>query len=177
MSAPSVETSFRAESLQRLHVSVWSAAPTGDDVARLESEVEAIVSRYGSASILLVVEPTSPVAGEEARTRAVKMLRKLGTNVDSVALVVEGTGFWAAAVRSMFSGLALILRPSFEWRLFATVEPATLWQGRYLAHASSTVGRVEVLAAVDRLRNPTPPSSRTRTPAPSDLAAKRRRAS
>ncbi len=137
---PAVGMSFASASVGMLHVSSWWGAANPRDVERLDLELEEIAEQQGRVAVLLVVRSSAPLAGDETRKRAISMLQKLGDRVDSVAIVVEGKGFWAGAVRSMFSGLAFAFRPGFPWKIFATAGPALLWQGPrvFLKHGPET---------------------------------------
>ena len=123
---------FCSSQFSSLHISLWRGETDEHDVGRLHEEVRELLNDHDSVSLLLIVDASAPLVGDPARKRAVEMLRELGARITSIAIVTEGTGFWAGAVRSMFVGLAMILRPPFAWRMFSTLGPATTWQRPYL---------------------------------------------
>lgn len=122
------QRNFESEAVSTLHVSVWHGEATTLDMDEFDAELMDVVHRHGAVSILLIVEPSCPLAGDVARKRAVAMLDALGDAVESVAVVVEGTGFWAGAMRSVFNGLSLALRPRFPWKTFNFPSDALAWQ-------------------------------------------------
>lgn len=115
----------------------------------LDQQMGSLVRRFGKASMLLVIEPGAPLASEEVRRSALAMLRELGPRVATVAIVLEGGGFWAGAVRSVFNGLALALRPKFEWRVFADCASALSWQ---LHSTEAGVPGAAVIEMISNLR-------------------------
>jgi hypothetical protein len=73
------------------------------------------------------------------------------------AVVVEGTGFKAAAVRAVVAGLRLVTRTSFPRRAFDTVGPASQWiYGDLLQSATAPRDVVEMEAFVAKLRGAIP---------------------
>ena len=77
------------------------------------------------------------------------MVRELGVKIDAVAVVIEGDGFWKAAVRGMFSGIALIAQPPMPWKIFSNVELAAQWLSKHGTASSGTLCHV-----VQTLREP-----------------------
>ena len=115
-----------------LHASVWHAGADLESVRALGAELDDLAERKGQISVFMLVRERVPIAGHEARREAASTLRRLGSKVRSVAAVVEGAGARAAAIRSVFVGVALLVRPDFDWKMFATAQPALAWQRRYL---------------------------------------------
>jgi len=127
-----VRRGFRSQTYGTLHVSVWAHGAEALDVEDLENDLLAISSRMGSVAVLMVVQASSPIASVGAQSRAVAMIRGLGSTLRAVCIVIEGAGVQTAAVRSVFVALATILRPRFRWKTFATTEPAILWLAPFL---------------------------------------------
>jgi hypothetical protein len=148
--APSVEM----DTLPPFHVSVWAAPAAVEDVARIEREIDAILDVCPRVGLLLVIEDGVSVSPEPSRRRAIEMLRRRAAHVAGVAICVGSEGFLGSAVRSMFVGLGLLLRPRYPWRLFAEPRRALEWlckqAGADVAFAQKLDARVTDLRA--RLR-------------------------
>lgn len=63
------------------------------------------------------------------RDELAKVLRGVSTSVACSALVFEGGGFRAAAVRAITTTINQVARQPFPHRVFATVDEASLWMG------------------------------------------------
>ncbi|MEZ4225592.1 MAG: hypothetical protein R3B13_31860 [Polyangiaceae bacterium] len=150
---------FASSTLGDLHISLWNGDATVNDVADLHQELDALAETAPRFSILLVVTATAPVAGHAARKRAAEMLARHAERVASVAIVLEGTGFWAASIRSVFTSIAFLLRPPFAWRVFSSAESASMWQLPHLEHRD----RRAVADVLNALRAELNPLPRTRS--------------
>ena len=144
---PANATSYTWTTVGSAHVSLWPGGVSLRAIERLEEQLLDRVGATGQVDALLVVWP-GELPDAAARSRTLEMLRTLGARLNSVAIVVEGRGFRASATRSMFTGLALVLRPGFEWSFFATTEVAAEWQCSRVQQASSAA----LVASVDGLK-------------------------
>lgn len=112
-----------------LHVS--ARTPT---IARLKEvmKLQDRMAALGHATASLsVVEPTavSPQSKEERDVTTQMMLR---SPVRAAAIVVEGSGFRAAAARTVIAGFFLLKRP-YPYRVFATADEGARWVVAMLA--------------------------------------------
>ncbi len=103
---------------------------------------------------IAVVEEHSPLPPAEVRNRiAQDVLLASGWKIS--ALVYEGSGFRAAAVRGVILGIGLLAKPPFPHRSFATVGSAAEWiadrAGELGANNLSATG---ICSAMEHLREP-----------------------
>lgn len=110
--------------------------------------IEHVATHYpGEAAILCVIEPTSEPPPQELREAAAQLLTRLGPQLRCVAFVIEGSGFRAAMIRGVLSGIEFLRRSTYPTRYFAEVGRAAAWV------ASETGRQTMVLAdAAQRLR-------------------------
>ena len=87
---------------------------------------------------------------EDARTVFVDAMRKFGDKCAATAVVSEGTGFFAALVRSVVTGIAFVARPPFPIDTFATVDDAAIWLATRVPGSSAAA----IVEAVRALRLP-----------------------
>jgi hypothetical protein len=78
------------------------------------------------ALLFIVADSSSPPAGP-ARTAAEQMFAALQPNICAIAGVLEGTGFVAAAKRSVFTYATSRMIARAAVKTFADVDPATGW--------------------------------------------------
>ncbi len=133
------------------HVSLWHEAASREDVERLWREVAELMHRgTDNICLLLVVEKKSTTLSPAlARDTAVAMVRDLAERIGAIAVVTEGEGIRPVTVRALFTGLSLILRPGFPWKMFAELDTATEWLTTGHARCSAPQLR-ETVAALRR---------------------------
>lgn len=107
---------------------VWKRATTLAGIEKLSSVYKEQAVRYPDGIYLLtIVEPTAPLPPPEAREALAIFLRSGGGRTRLSAVVHEGNGFRAAAVRSVVTGLAMLVRLPYPHEIFATVDQAARW--------------------------------------------------
>ena len=136
---------FSSRVVESVHLSYWHDAATDSGVQQLQSELERLIEQQPRISVVLVVPNGTPLSGDAARKSAVEMLDRLGTSIQRVGIAIEGGGFFVAAIRMMFSGIALLARPRFEWRIFRSREELGPWLVD--ADACSTLQQVSTALA------------------------------
>jgi hypothetical protein len=77
----------------------------------------------GFSSIHVIAQGT-PLPERDARTALRSLTTKYAKNVACVCHVVEGTGFWASALRSFLTGFHFGPREPFELHICATLQMA-----------------------------------------------------
>jgi len=145
---------YRSRPVGALHISVWQHAADGPDVQSLHAEVARLAGEVGNpVGALLVVEPGVPLSTPAARDAAMVMVKDLGERLAAIGLVIEGSGFGAAAVRGMFTGIGLVARPGFPWKMFAEADTATAWMiDRVAEGGASPPPIVASLRSIEHLR-------------------------
>ena len=99
-------------------------------VIAVQNVYDRYAKEYPSGLCLLtVVERGAPMPPSDVRLALAKFLESGAGYVKMSAVVHEGAGFSAAAVRSVVTGLALLTRLPFPHRVFASVEDAVSWFG------------------------------------------------
>ncbi len=127
--APTVEPSPRSTIAGNVHMSVWTRAATVEDIARVDAELATMSPVDGKVVMLLVVPQGVPLSPMSAQRRARQMLVAHRDKIGAVAIVLRGTGMWAAAVRAMFQGIAMLQADVPPWRVFLDAESALTWLG------------------------------------------------
>lgn len=111
--------------------------------------MEYVTERHpGEAAILCVIEPTSEPPPQALRQAASALLSELGPKLRCVAYVIEGSGFRAAMIRGVLSGIELVRRSSYPARYFATVAQAAAWVA-----VTTNSGSLQLAEAAQQLRD------------------------
>ena len=109
---------------------VWKKETTVAGMQAYTQVYREVSLRYPSGIYLLtVVEEDAPMPPFEAREAVAVFLRNGAGRIRMSAVVHEGAGFRAAAVRSVVTGISMLSKAPFPHRIFATVEQASKWLG------------------------------------------------
>jgi hypothetical protein len=90
----------------------------------------------GGVFLLTVVEQSAPMPPPEVRKALASFLESGANRTILSAVVHEGAGFRAAAVRSVVTGLAMLTRLPYPHKVFGTIGEAVEWY-----RANSVVAR------------------------------------
>ena len=135
-----------------LFMVVWRHETTLAAVADLAPLVTQFAARHPRFALLVVVEESASLPSSTVRERIAASLQRVAPYIGASAVVHEGSGFRAAAVRAVLAGLGLIVRPPYPHQIFARVEDA----GRWLTVAHPTIDAVGLAEAVRTLRTHRP---------------------
>jgi hypothetical protein len=109
---------------------VWKRETTAEGVEVLQETYREQATRYPSGVYLLtIIEKGAPMPSTEQREEVAVFLRSGSGRTRMSAVVIEGTGFRAAAVRSVVTGLAMLVRLPYPHEIFGTLEQAAKWLG------------------------------------------------
>jgi hypothetical protein len=109
---------------------VWKRETTIAGMAKVEAVFKEQLTRYQTGLYLLtVIEEGASLPPAEAREAVAIFLRTAAGKIRMSAVVHEGSGFRAAAVRSVVTGLSMLVRLPYPHEIFATVEQAAKWLG------------------------------------------------
>jgi hypothetical protein len=115
-----------------------TAGPLFFIVWRVNTNIEAVreahrrmtahaAARGGHIGLVTIIEAGAPVPSGASRAELAGLLRDANAYIQASAVVFEGDGFRAAAVRSVVTGLNLLARPKFEHKIFGDAGKAFAW--------------------------------------------------
>jgi hypothetical protein len=110
-------------------VMILSATPTAERMRMAGPTLTAMKAAYpsGFATITYILPSAGVMMDAAAREAAAETTRAHADVIRIIANVVEGTGFTAATVRAVLSGLHLLTRLQTPERTFASGEQAFEW--------------------------------------------------
>ena len=110
---------------QRVVYTIWRGETTSRGVHAMQDAVRRL--RDGRALALSIVTETAPLPPASVRRALAETMARFGDQIARSALVFEGGGFRAAAVRSVVTGLSLFSKLPYPHRVFDKPEVALGW--------------------------------------------------
>ena len=97
-------------------------------VYALRDEVERMVeSRPGGIAVFVSIAEHAGVPSGPARTDLARLLRDHAPSIRASTVAVEGSGFRAAAIRSVLAGISLFVRPGYPHRVTDSLLASVDW--------------------------------------------------
>lgn len=138
--------------LDRLQIALWRDANI-QTAHVFYREMKAGISRFGSGlGHLAIVEPETPLPPPEMREIVVRVFAEHPTAVSAVAVVVEGHGFYASAVRSVVTGLVLLANTRIPHRTCSSVAASVDFLSKHLTAFGAPLDQEICIGAVEELR-------------------------
>jgi hypothetical protein len=129
---------------------LWKKNTTMEATQQLRGHLlEFTRSRPAGVGLLTIVEANAPVPGAEVRKALAAVLADFSRDIKASAVVFEGQGFSAAAVRSVVTGLTLIARQAYPHKVFGSLGEAGAWMLPQLPRQAT---QADLAAAVAGLR-------------------------
>jgi hypothetical protein len=107
--------------------SAWNTAPIAEHVAAFDALAERLCVTYPLNSNVTLVLRGTELPGPEAKAALELLTSRHAHAIHSVALVVDGAGFWASMIRSFLTGLHLLRGNAYRCKTFETSTDATAW--------------------------------------------------
>lgn len=109
-------------------VIVWRYRTTHEGVRACHRNFEKFSALHPQgAGLVTVVELGAPLPPADVRQAIANLLASFAPVVKASALVHEGEGFRAAAVRGVVTGLTMLATVPYPHKVFATVEEGGRW--------------------------------------------------
>jgi hypothetical protein len=133
--------------------SAWDAPPIAEHVEAFMAVAKTLSVMYPQNSNVTLVMRNSELPGPAARIALEELTAQYASKIHSVALVIEGDGFWASMVRSFLTGLHLLRGNGYRCKGFASPTDACPWL--LPAHEADTgvsLSAREIEAACETIR-------------------------
>jgi hypothetical protein len=124
----SLDSAHLIATANRMAVLWWKGTVTVPQVNTACATVRDVVARHPRAAVVLtVLDDLVPMPDEPVRAAMAQLMREGVKGIHAVAIVGDGRIFHQAAVRSVVTGLRLIVRVPFLLEVFGTVDEACDW--------------------------------------------------
>jgi hypothetical protein len=129
--------------------------PTAGHIAAMRGQLKQLAAAYPSGiGLVFVIAETSGVPPVEVRDAATRMFQEAGSSLKLCAAILEGSGFAAAAKRSVFTLVSSSVFGTVKLKVFGAVPEGCLWLATESARAGIGIqGGAELRALVDRMRS------------------------
>jgi hypothetical protein len=113
--------------LRNLTFCAWNTMPTAEHVEAFMAMAQQLSEIYPKNSNVSLVLRESELPGGKARGALETLVAQYASYLHSVALVIDGDGFWASMVRSFLTGLHLLRGNDYRCKAFASTADAIPW--------------------------------------------------
>ncbi|WP_394829521.1 hypothetical protein [Pendulispora albinea] len=135
----------------QFYIDIWRVNTTMAGLRIMAKSFEEFTKGYPEGvGVITIVEPGAPLPPAEARQTLGQFLADAEGRIRFSAVVYEGGGFRASAVRGVVSSLILLARPPYPHRVFATATEACTWFQR--GFGAEAVNGKELEIAIADLR-------------------------
>ena len=134
---------------QHLMIVVWRGLTTVDGVREGQRVFDALTKKWPDGVLLLtIVEDGAPMPDASARDALGRLLKSGVGKTKKSAVVYEGDGFRAAAVRSVVTGLSVFSKLPFPHKIFAKVSDAAGFLATEAGHGMTGTQLVTIVRDV-----------------------------
>lgn len=134
-----------------VHLCVYRDGLTAEGLEAANGHHQALMARHPRTFVLGMALPNLPLPPAEVRQRGAQLIQENGPHVEAAAMVLEGSGFWASAVRSVMTASFALARQPYPSKAFATGLDAATWISGFAAGAF--LDPVGVANALSRLQS------------------------
>jgi hypothetical protein len=140
-------------SWQQIFAVVWRQDTTLEGVQALHRECRKFATKHARGiGLLTIVSAKAPMPPSPVRQAVADFLAQGSTYIKCSAVLMEGTGFRAAAVRSVVTGLTMLARQAYPHRVCSLPDAVTLLAHTLPVASNPAVNPTALRAAIDELR-------------------------
>jgi hypothetical protein len=140
-------------SWQQVFAVVWRRDTTLDAARALERECRKFALKHpGGIGLLTIVSERAPMPASPVRQAVADFLGQGSTYIRGSAVLMEGTGFRAAAVRSVVTGLTMLAKQAYPHRVCSVPDAVSLLAHNLPGANGRAVNPAALRAAIDELR-------------------------
>ncbi len=132
---------------ENLVLAVWGESPTEGPMTAIHQTHLDLLKTYDRVGHLVIIHGSPKIPAPEARDLAGRYNER--SQMSSVAVVVDGEGFWASAARGFLTWVLFLRRSKAPTQLFRNLDEALAWQAEVLgASAPDEVGAMRAIEAL-----------------------------
>lgn len=146
---------FYLSQYRNLSIMVWVGRADGAAIQRVRVLSHQLIAKYpdGHSNVTIILNGCPPPT-EEARVAFNYVFDGRISDLRCMAMVLEGEGFWASALRSMVTGVRNVTANTFTVKLFSELGQASEWlPAEHLAGTGVALTSAELLSALTEARD------------------------
>jgi hypothetical protein len=131
-------------------ISVWRGEPSVARLAALGTITRELLARIsgGMVAVSIVELGKIPSMADEARRESQRLSKEFSPRTLAAAHVIEGSGFWVATARSVYTGIVLMSPKSHPAEVFDSADRAAAWISPWIKSPQAQSIAPSVVAAV-----------------------------
>jgi hypothetical protein len=147
------EQNYVLASWQQIFAVVWRHDTTREGAQALHRECREFATRHARGiGLLTIVSERAPMPPTSARQAVADFLAQGSAYIKCSVVVMEGTGFRAAAVRSVVTGLTLLAKQAYPHRVCSLPDAVVLLSQTLPVATARPVDPAALRVAIDDLR-------------------------
>jgi hypothetical protein len=117
---------------------IWGKQATVPMVAELAKASDAFVPLHPKISSIQMILNGAPIPGAEARAALEALTEHQLDRLACIAMLIEGTGFWASAMRGFLTSMQLVQRHRFGVKTMTCATPSQVAKWLPAPHREKT---------------------------------------
>jgi hypothetical protein len=138
---------------QNIMIACWSQRATGPAIEKIGSLRAAMHDRHPEGvSVIYLIADGAGLPTPEARAGVKELMVRFSQHRACLAILVQGGGFWASAMRAVITGVRLLVPLKFAMGVFGKVQELVDWlPERHEGHTGVHVERAQLLSVLQGL--------------------------
>ncbi|MEM6958421.1 MAG: hypothetical protein AAF411_19670 [Myxococcota bacterium] len=141
---------------ENLVLAIWGETPRPAPMTAIHLAHLELLEEHDHVGHLVLIHGLPRLPTPEARALAGRYSEQ--SRMSSIAVIMEGDGFWLSAARGFLTAVLFVQRSSAPTQLFKGIDPALEWQGRVLDRHAPDQSSVTTALEALRRRSEQPPS-------------------
>lgn len=119
---------FCCSTWQNVSILIWADRATREALARIQRVTRRMIETYpgGHSNVAFVLDGVKPPT-PEAREIFTRLYNERVSNLKCLAVVLEGSGFWASTLRSSITNMQLEARRATAIAQYTSIEEVAAW--------------------------------------------------
>jgi hypothetical protein len=120
---------FRSTMFDQIAITVWLGRLDAKSASVLAQVTRDTMKRLGNqrASSIHMINPRVKLPDADARSALVEIMQESGASVACVAIIVEGSGFWASALRGFITSVRVLGPRSYNLHEHGSIAEVVKW--------------------------------------------------
>jgi hypothetical protein len=139
---------------RNVYITAWWGETTAARLRRVGEIGDELARQWPRGFVTLaLIRAANAYLPANARAEAEKLSKSPSPNLKAIAQVIYGTGFKAAAIRSLATGMVLLARSKRPTKVFGTLESASTWLVPHMNALPEPADRIVDTALVRNIRD------------------------
>ena len=139
---------------RNVYITAWWGETTVPRLRRVGEIQNELARKWPKGFVALaLIRSANANLPADVRAEAEKLSKEPAANLKAIAQIIYGTGFAAAAIRSVATGMVLIARHPRPTKIFGTLEAAATWLVPHMNALPEPADKIAETALVRNVRD------------------------